>query len=99
MKQIASFQEVNTAFVNRSFATKTDAELKSYLTVLAREPSYNQNLQHLAIIRAQSINDLLLQRHIEKLDKQSAKTQRWFMVLAVASLFASLIDIFRGWIF
>jgi hypothetical protein len=96
MKQIASFQEVNTAFVNGSFATKTDAELISYLAVLAREPSYNQNLQHLAIIRAQTINDLLMQRHIEKLDKQSAKTQRWFMVLAVASLFASLVDIFKG---
>ncbi len=36
MKQIASFQEVNTAFVNRSFATKTDAELKSYLTVFSQ---------------------------------------------------------------
>lgn len=93
--QNPSFQEVNTAFVNGSFATKTDAELISYLTVLAREPSYNQQLQHLAIIRAQAINELLMQRHIEKLDRQSQITQYWFMALAIASLIASIIQIFK----
>lgn len=96
--QNPSFQEVNTAFVDGSFINKDDNELISYLTVLAREPSYNQNLQHLAIIRAQTINDLLMKRHVDKLDKQNLKTQRWFMALAVASLFASIVDIFKGWL-
>lgn len=97
--QNPNFQEVNAAFVDGSFINKADEELISYLTVLAKEPSYNQNLQHLAIIRAQTINDLLMKRYIDKLDKQNLKTQRWFMALAAASLLASVIDILKGWLF
>lgn len=99
MKQPPSFRDVNDAFNDGSFLMRTDEELISYLHMLSIEPNYNPQLQHLAIIRAQTINDLLMKRHIEKLDKQSTKTQHWFMVLAVASLIASLIDITKGWIF
>ncbi len=95
MKQLPSFRDFNDG----SFLLKTDDELISYPHVLSTDPNYNPQLQHLAIIRAQTINDLLMKRHIEKLDKQSAKTQHWFMVLAVASLIASLVDISKEWLF
>lgn len=95
MKQSPSFRDVNNAFNDGSFLNKTDDELISYLHVLSIEPNYNQQLQHLAIIRAQTINDLLMKRHIEKLDKQSAKTQYWFMFLAVVSLIATIVQIFK----
>jgi hypothetical protein len=94
-----SYHDVNQAFIDGSIFEKTDEELRSFLNVLALEPILNQNIQHREIIRAQTINDMLMQRHIERLDKQSAKTQVWFMVLAVLSLIATIVDIVKGWLF
>jgi len=80
-----NYQPVEDAFSNGQVESQDSDTLKKYLLALSNQPIHNELVRHRDIIRGLTINHLLLQRHIETLNQQNSKTQRWFMVFAVIS--------------
>lgn len=80
-----NYQPVEDAFSNGRVELQDSDTLKKYLLALSNQPIHNELVRHRDIIRGLTINHLLLQRHIETLNQQNSKTQRWFMVFAVIS--------------
>ena len=79
------YQPVEDAFRDGKINEQSNEKLSSYLIALSNEVIPNENVRHRDIIRGLTINHVLLQRHIEELNKQNSKTQRWFMLFAVIS--------------
>lgn len=80
-----NYQPVEDAFSNGQLESQDSDTLKKHLLALSNQPIHNELVRHRDIIRGLTINHLLLQRHIETLNRQNSKTQRWFMVFAVIS--------------
>lgn len=85
-----NYQLVEDAFSNGQVESQDSDTLKKYLLALSNQPIHNELVRHRDIIRGITINHLLLQRHIETLNQQNSKTQRWFMVFAVISAIAAI---------
>ena len=79
------YQPVEDAFRDGKIDEQSNVNLSSFLIALSNEVVPNENVRHRDIIRGLTINHILLQRHIDFLNKQNSKTQRWFMVFAVIS--------------
>lgn len=88
------YQPVEDAFRDGNIADKSNVELSNFLIALSNEVVYSENVRHRDIIRGLTINQLLLQRHIDSLNKQNSKIQKWVIALAAASLISSIIQIF-----
>jgi hypothetical protein len=82
----AQFDAAGKAFDENTLATCDDATLQRHLVALANEPVPNTAVQHRNIIRGITINHLLLQRHIDRLNHQNSITQRLVIALTVAAL-------------
>ena len=89
-----AYDRMNSAFQDGTFESSDSATLQGYLVSLANQSIVNSQIQHRDIIRGLTINHILLQRHIEGLNKQNTKTQRWVIALAVAALLSSVVQIF-----
>jgi hypothetical protein len=61
-------------------------QLLTHLLTLANQNNISPGTQHRDTIRGMTINHLLLQRHIDCLERRSATLQYWFIALAVAML-------------
>lgn len=79
------YQPVEDAFRDGKINEQGYENLSSFLIALSNEVIPNENVRHRDIIRGLTINHILLQCHIDSLNKQNSKTQRWFMVFAVIS--------------
>ena len=93
------YQPVEDAFRDGKINEQSNENLSSFLIALSNEYLPNENVRHRDIIRGLTINHILLQRHIEGLNKQNSKTQRWVMALAVAALISSVVQIFSPVLF
>lgn len=82
----AQFDAAAKAFDENALSACDDKTLQEHLIAFAKEDVPNQALQHRNIIRGITINHLLLQRHIERLNKQNSITQRLVIALTVAAL-------------
>ncbi|MEW6353422.1 MAG: hypothetical protein AB1469_03860 [Pseudomonadota bacterium] len=79
------YQPVENAFREGTITSASDEDLSKHLLALANKPIDNDRIKHRDIIRGITINHMLLQHHIDRLNSQNSKTQRWFMVFAVIS--------------
>ncbi|TLX20682.1 hypothetical protein [Thermomonas fusca] len=93
------YQPVEDAFREGTVSGKSPEELRAYLLALANQPIPNDSVRHRDIIRGLTVNHLLLQHHIDSLNRQNSKTQRWVIVLAVAALLSSIVQIFSPLLF
>lgn len=82
----SQFDATEKAFVENTISDCDDKELQKHLLLLSIEPVPNTSVQHRNIIRGITINQILLQRHIDRLNKQNSKTQWLVVALTVASL-------------
>ena len=95
----SQFDATEEAFVNNTITDCNDEALQKHLLLLSIEPIENTSVQHRNIIRGITINHILLQRHIDRLNKQNAKTERWVIALAIAALISSVVQIFSPVLF
>ena len=91
--QLAEWEEANSAFKSGAIALCNKEQLNRYLLVIANQHIGNQAIQHRDVIRGIWINHLLLQKHIDDLDRKNNTLQRWFLAFAIASLIASVVQI------
>ena len=80
------YQPVENAFRDGKIEEQNNESLSSFLIALSNEVVPNENVRHRDIIRGLTINHILLQRHIERLNKQNSKIQKLVIVLTVAAV-------------
>jgi hypothetical protein len=83
---IAAYEAMNAAFTSSSIQQSDRAALQEYLVLLCSRNEVNPYIQHRDIIRGITINQILMQRHIDSLNKQNEKTQKLVIALTIAAL-------------
>lgn len=91
---IKTHSAVCTAFENGSVTEVSDDILQTWLRNLSTGNTVNETIRYREIIRALTINHIQMKRHIDHLNAQSNKTQKWVMVLAIASLIGTLAQVY-----
>lgn len=86
----AQFDAAGKAFDENALYSCDDITLQTHLISLANEPVPNAAVQHRNIIRGITINHILLQRHIDRLNKQNSITQRLVIALTAAALIVGI---------
>ncbi len=94
--QQADYLEAEGVFEFGDISAKSDDDLRRYLVAICRNETGNDAVYARDIMRVGTLNQLLLSRHIAKLDAASVRMQRWFMVLAILSLVAAGLQVAVG---
>jgi hypothetical protein len=99
MSILSYYEATDKAFRSGTVLNESNEKLLTYLHGLSNQNNTNSGTQHRDIIRGITINHILLQRHIDSLNKQDSKTQKLVIVLAVAALLSSVVQIFSPLLF
>jgi len=81
------------AFDENALSSCDNDTLHKHLIALANELVPNSSVQHRNIIRGITINHILLQKHIDALNKQNSKTQWLVVALTIASLIGTGVQV------
>ena len=77
---VKNYQETDDAFKSGAILGKSTDELRAYLIALNNQPLPNETTRHRDIIRGLTINHILLQRHIDEMQRRSLWLT-WLVVL------------------
>ena len=99
MRTLENYEAAHSAFRSGEVLTQDNEKLIAHLYGLSNQNNINEGTQHRDIIRGITINHILLQRHIDGLNKQNTKIQRWVIALAVAALISSVVQILSPLLF
>ena len=88
--------DMDLAFRHATVFNANPEALERYLHLLCERPILSEKLHHREIIRGITINHIQMKNMIARLDAQNTRTQRWFMVLAIFSLLASILSIAKS---
>jgi hypothetical protein len=88
-----NYETADEAFRTKAVLTQDNATLLEHLHGLSNQNNINTGTQHRDIIRGLTINNILMQRHIDALNKQNAKTQCLVIALTVAALLVGIPQI------
>lgn len=83
---LVKYEEAHAAFADGSILEADDAKLRRYLEGMANQRVLNPGNLSRDIIRGLTLNNLILRRHIDSLDRQNRLTQRLLMGLTIAAL-------------
>lgn len=98
MSFLDNYEAADEAFRTKEVLTQDNETLLSHLHGLSNQNNINPGTQHRDIIRGITINNILMQRHIDTLNKQNASTQRLVIILTVAALLVGIPQIwFAYW--
>ena len=92
------YQPVENAFRDGVINEQSNDSLSSFLVALSNEVVTNENVRHRDTFRGLTINHILLQRHINALDKKSTSMQKWFMVFAIISTIGTLTPVIQSFL-
>jgi len=87
------FEVVRLAFRDGSINAATDEELQRAIGSLANTRIMNDSVQHEAIVMADAIHSILLRRLLDTQEERNQKSQRWFMILAIAGVIAAIVQV------
>ena len=98
------YEEAHAAFLRGSVQDETDAQLLLYLSGLANQNNTNTGTQHRDVIRGLTINNILLKRHLDRLqqhittlNKQNARTQILVIALTIASVVGTVAQVWYAY--
>lgn len=96
---LENYETADEAFRTGKVLTQDNETLLAHLHGLSNLRNENEGTQHRDIIRGVTINNILLQRHINALqshitalDAKNSKLQWWVMVLAIAALIGTIVQ-------
>lgn len=97
MTILDNYETADAAFRTGSVLTESNETLLAHLHGLSNQNNINTGTQHRDIIRGLTINNILLQRHVEalqghitELDAKNSRLQKWVVALAVAALIGTV---------
>ncbi|MDR3578945.1 MAG: hypothetical protein P4L44_03165 [Oryzomonas sp.] len=93
MDKPIDFDTTRNGFNSGEIFTWPNANLERASRGLATTPIINDNIKHQAIIMADAIHTILLNRLLDGQEERNKKTQFWFMVVACAALISSIAQI------
>ena len=85
--------DITTMFESGKIFDVNDNALLQVLNQICTEGIPNETVRHRAIIRGITVNHILMKRHIDSLNKINRKTQLLLIILTVALLATSSIQI------
>ena len=88
-----NYQPMEDAFRDGVIASETSDVLQKHLLALSNQVIRSDAVQHRDIIRGITINHILLQRHIDGLNKQNSKTEKLVIAFTVASLIGTGVQV------
>jgi len=98
------YEEANAAFLRGSVQDESDDQLLLHLSGLANQNNTNTGTQHRDVIRGLTINNILLKRHlgrlqqhITSLSEQSARTQVLVIALTIASVVGTIAQVWYAY--
>lgn len=89
-----SYATVCATFDDRKVSDFTESELSDFVDVLCDDGIRHEEHQTRSLLRIAALTHVRMERHITKLDAANRKTQKWFMVLAGASLIGTAVQAF-----
>lgn len=99
MSVLDNYETAHAAFLTKAVLTQDNETLLEHLHGLSNQNNINVGTQHRDVIRSITINNILLQRHINSLqshitalDAKNSKLQWWVMTLAVAALASAIVQ-------
>lgn len=90
---LEQYENAHAAFLTGKVMSDDNETLLNHLSGLANQNNINEGTQHRDIIRGITINHLLLQHHIDNLNKQNSRTQKLVVALTVASLIGTAVQV------
>lgn len=94
------YEQAHAAFLRGSVQDESDEQLLLHLSGLANQNNINSGTQHRDIIRGLTINNILLKRHLDRLqqhitllNQQNARTQILVMALTIAALIGTVAQV------
>jgi hypothetical protein len=98
------YEEAHAAFLRGSVQDESDEQLLLHLSGLANQNNTNTGTQHRDIIRGLTINNILLKRHLDRLqqhisrlNEQNARTQVLVIALTIASLVGTAVQVWYAY--
>ena len=85
--------KLNVTFESGAVFNAPEDELLEHLKTLCTGNIPNDTIRYRETIRGLTINHIQIRRLIDRLDHQNQKITKWFIILAVASLVSSVIQI------
>ena len=90
--EIVTYETTNTAFQNGDIQQCDNDTLQKHLLILCSRHENNESIRHRDIIRGITINHIILQRHIDGLNRRNEKLTWWVIALAVAALVSATVQ-------
>lgn len=94
--QMDIYQPMEDAFRDWTVLGQDKEILFQHLRALSNKPIESEHVRHRDIIRGITINNILMQRHIDALEKRAKFLTVFVAVISVASLLAALAQIMVG---
>jgi hypothetical protein len=88
--QLDDYLEALKAFENGNIYKAKKYELQKYLCAIAQNATGDDAIQSRDIVQSLTINHLLLQQHINELERKGRVTQRIVIALTIATLIFGL---------
>jgi hypothetical protein len=93
MSEKITYDDVNAAFSSNNVLVDSDERLMEYLRVLCSAQIRSDENRLLANNRCITINTILTRRFMEQVDRATTKYTTVVVILALASLIASVVQI------
>ena len=90
--QPAEYEATNAAFVSGSVAAADRQSLQAYLLAISQNVTGDDAVQSRDIVQALTLNHLILQRHIDELERRGGRTQKLVIALTIASLLGTAVQ-------
>ena len=90
---LENYESAHDAFQSGRVLNDSNEVLIQHLHGLSNQNNINEGTQHRDIIRGLTINHILLQRHIDSLNKQNSRMQGLVVILALITLLAAMPQI------
>lgn len=98
------YETAHDSFLRDQVRHESDEKLLEHLYGLSNQNNTNQGTQHRDIIRGLTINTILLQRHLDRLqdhigllNRQNSNTQKLVIALTVASLIGTVAQVWYAY--
>ena len=92
-ERIAAYERALAAFAAGSIETLESKTLSSHLVAIANHATGDDAVQARDIIQAITLNHLILQRHVDELERRDRRVQRIVIALAGASLIGTAVQV------
>ena len=90
--EVPEYQEALKAFDTGGVVDASRTDLQRYLVAIARNATGDDAVQARDTIQALTLNHLVLQRHIDSLERKNTVTQRLVIGLTIASLAGTVVQ-------